>query len=180
MLHRWSILPAVALDRSEQVLSVHFELLSRLRRLPEDVQRRRVDDLRDRGRRHTFGSGNEDLEIDPACRRALVELRREDRPTRFRVGQVDPYVPVEPAGPDHGGIEVLDRVGRCHHEQPTLVAVGLERGQQLVDRAAGLLICRVVAPLCDRVELIEEEKARQVLQCNLERLLDVAGRSTDQ
>ena len=116
----------------------------------------------DRRRRHALGAAHELVEVDVRRGRAVVELGLEDRAAGLRVGQVDPDVAVEAAGPDHRGVEVLDRVRRGHDEQLALVAVRLERGQQLVDRAPRLLVGGVVAALRDRVELVEEEQARQV------------------
>ena len=94
----------------------------------------------------------------------VVELGLEDRAPRVRVGQVDPDVAVEAAraGSTAGSRCSIEFVAAIT-SSPPLAAVRLERGQQLVDRAPRLLVGRVVAPLRDRVELVEEEQARQVL-----------------
>ena len=83
-------------------------------------------------------------------------------------------------GRDRCRVEVCNRVRRGQDEQPPLVAVGLERGEQLIDRPPRLLVGGVVAALRDGVELVEEEQARQMLERRIEGLLDVARGAADQ
>jgi hypothetical protein len=77
---------------------------------------------------------------------------------------------------DHRWIEVVDRVRRCHDEKLALVAMRLEQSERLVDGASGLLVGCPVPPLGDRIELVEEEQARQVPKGRLKRLVDVLRR----
>ncbi len=56
----------------------------------------------------------------------------------------------------------------------------LERGQQLIDRSSRLLVGRLVPALSDRVELVEEEQARQVLKRRFESLVDVPCGAADE
>src|SRR5829696_5065276 len=111
------ILAAMSLERLEQVIAGHLQVLPRTGCLPEDIQRRRVDHLFDRSGRHPLGSPDELLDLDPGRCGAIVELSADDRFSRGVVREVDPYVPIEPTRPDHGWIQVLDRVGGGHHEQ---------------------------------------------------------------
>ena len=71
---------------------------------------------------------------------------------------------------------MLDVVRRRHHQELPLVAIRLERRQQLVDRAASLLVGVVVPALRDRIELVEEQEAGQVLDRRLKGLVDVLRR----
>ena len=176
MLDGWSILAAVAVQRGKQLRGVDEDLLAALGRRPECLQGGGVDDLGDRSGCHAFRPSNRFLQIEVGCRGALVELGLEDRATGGSVGKVDAYVPIEATRTDYRGIKVLDRVRRCHDEKLALVAVGLERGQELVDGPARLLIGSCVSPLGDGVELVEEEKTREMLQRSLKGLVDVLGR----
>ncbi len=158
----------------KEVRCVELELLAALRSLSEDLERGRVDDLRDRSRCHALGPAHELLQLDPVRGRPVVELCLKDGASCRGIWEVDTDVAIEPPRPDRGGVEVLDRVRRRHDEELSLVAVRFERGEELIDGSPGLLIGGVVAPLGDGVELVEEEEAREILDRSVERLLDVA------
>ena len=132
--------------------------------------------LRERSRREPLGAAGHLGHVHQLGSRATPKLRGQHGGPAFLVGQRDVDVPVEPARPDHRRVEAAKVVRRRHHHQLAHGPVLLQRLEELVDGASGLLVRVVVAPLGHRVELVEEEHARHVAESLAEDRFHIAGR----
>ena len=103
-------------------------------------------------------------------------MHLQDRRSRRQVGLADEHLPVEAAGPQECGIEMLEPVRRAHDDDLILAAEAVQLDQQLVERLVLLAVEAVAAARgADCVELVDEDDRRRALACVLEQPPDARG-----
>src|SRR6185312_17463754 len=96
-------------------------------------------------------------EVDVVGERLPARVDGEDLLAAGEVGRGDEQLPVEPAGPKQGRVEILDAVRRAHDHDLLGGREAVELDQKLVQRLVLLTVEAVAgARGADRVELVDE------------------------
>ena len=116
-------------------------------------------------------------EIDVAeVERLAARVHPEDRLAAREVRRRHEHLPVEAAGAQQGGIEILDPVRGAHDDDLPRVLEAVELDEELVQ---GLILLAVEAVAgarrADGVELVDEDDRRRVLPRLAEELADPRG-----
>jgi hypothetical protein len=180
VLHRGPVGAAAFAQRCLDVVVADEDLLARTRRVAEGPHRGILDQVGQRGGRPPVGARRQGVQVDRVGTAGPPpEVHLQDGAASGPIRQVHPHVPVEPPGPDHGRVEVVDVVGRGHHQDVGLIGDLLDADQQLVDRPALLRVPCGLPALGDGVELVEEQQGRARRARRRERPVNVGRAGTD-
>ena len=115
-------------------------------------------------------------EVDVRRQRLVARVDAEDRLAPCHVRGGDEHLPIEAAGAQESGVEVLEPVGRGHDDDLVARVEAVELDEELVQ---GLVVLTVEAAAepgrPDRVELVDEDDRRRVLARLVEELADPRG-----
>ena len=112
-------------------------------------------------------------EVDVLPERLAARVDAENRLAAREVRRGDEHLAVEAARPEQGGIEVLEPVGRAHHDHLLTRLEAVQLDEQLVQRLVLLAREPVAGALrADRVELVDEDDRGRVLARLFEQLPD--------
>ena len=139
--------------------------------------RRLVADVRQVGAGQARGAAGEQRDVDVGAQRLGARVHAEDLLAAGEVRGRDVHLPVEAARSEQRRVEVLQPVGRPHHDHVVAARKAVELDEQLVQRLVVLTVeAHALAGHADRVELVDEHDRRGVLARLLEQLAD-AGRA---
>ncbi len=136
-----------------------------------------VRDVREVGAGEPCGLAGDGLQVDVIGEGLSGRVDAEDLLATHEVGSGHEHLPVEAAGPEQRGIEVLKAVRGSHHDDAVVRREAVQLDEQLVQR----LILLTVEPVSrsrrtDGVELVDEDDRGRVLPRLGEELPD-AGRA---
>ena len=108
--------------------------------------------------------------------RLAARVHAQDLLAAGEVGRRDHHLPVEAAGTEQRGVEVLEAVRGAHHDHLGRLVEAVQLDEQLVQ---GLVVLAVEAAAgaggADRVELVDEDDRGRVLARLFEELADPGG-----
>ena len=135
-----------------------------------------VGDVREVGAGEPCRLAGDRLQIDACGQRLAGGVHAEDLFAAGEVGRRHEHLPVEAAGSEQGGVEVLETVRRAHDDHAVVRGEPVQLDEQLVE---GLVLLAVEAVTrargADGVELVDEDDRRRVLPRLGEELADAGG-----
>ena len=115
-------------------------------------------------------------EVDVGGERLAARVDLQDRLAAREIGGRHENLPVEAAGAQQRGIEVLEAVRGGHDDHLLAVVEAVQLDEQLVQRLVLLAVEPVARARCaDRVQLVDEHDRGRILACLLEELSDSGG-----
>ena len=116
------------------------------------------------------------LQVDAGGERHAARVHLEDALAAGEVRRRDEQLAVEAARTEERRVEILDAVGRAHHDHLVAGLEPVELDEELVQRLVLLAVeAAAGARGADRVELVDEHDRRGVLARGVEELADAGG-----
>ncbi len=169
---------APLLEAGDDALHRALEVLHQDRRplLAAGEDRGLVAEVGQVGAREAGGLARDHREHDLGGERLAARVHQEDLLAALEVGRRDEHLPVEAAGAEERGIEVLEPVRGAHDDHLRTLVEPVELDEQLVQRLVVLAVEAAALPCgADGVELVDEDDRGRVLARLFEQLADPGG-----
>ncbi|CAM3128500.1 hypothetical protein MYSI104531_19690 [Mycobacterium simiae] len=151
--------------------------------LTSGQQRRLVDHVGQIGAGHADGPLGQPVEVGVGGDRLALRVHGQHGATARQVGVGHRDLTVEATGPQQRWVQDVGPVGRGDQDDAGTVAEAVHLDEQLVERLLTLVVTAAqpgAALTTDRVDFVDENDARTVLFCLLEKVAYAGGADADE